>query len=459
MNGEPMETAALAVKNLAGGALLADLFRESSTGGYVTVEDRKVEEAGTFVSCGAGLRAVFRDRVLFSHASNPSSAAILKLSRELSGGKKAGGIKWREPVIANPSSGENIFQPSLREKAKLCLRAEKTARGFDRRVRQVRVSCRDFVREVLLAREDGLIVIESQKGIYFSVFVVATGGKVTQTGYEAVGQSSGWEIFDTVNPEEIALTAAKRAVRMLGARKAPAGAMPVVLSSSAGGTMIHEAVGHGLEGDLVGEGYSAYEGKIGKLVASPLITVMDDPTLSGKRGSYIYDDEGTIASPTLLVERGVLRGFLHSRRSAAKEGHAPTGNGRRESFAHPPIPRMSNTFIAPGLSDPGDILRSTKSGLYVTRMGGGEVNTLSGDFVFEVSEGFMIEDGEIGEPVRGATLAGNGPRVLLEIDMAGSDLGFAPGTCGKDGQGVPVADAQPTLRIPELVVGSVSEGT
>jgi TldD protein len=451
-----VETAARAVELLGRGALLADLFRESSTGGYVTVEDRKVEEAGTFVSCGAGLRAVFSDRVLFSHASTPSSAELLILSRELSGGGKPGRIAWREPVIANPS-GASLSQVSLKEKAKLCLGAEKAARGFDKRVRQVRVSCRDFVREILLAREDGLIVSESQRGIYFSVFVVATGGKVTQTGYEAVGQSTGWELFDTVNPEEIALTAAKRAVRMLGARKAPAGAMAVVLSSTAGGTMIHEAVGHGLEGDLVGEGYSAYEGKIGKQVASPIITVMDDPTLPGKRGSYIYDDEGTVASPTLLVERGVLRGFLHSRRSAAVEGHAPTGNGRRESFAHPPIPRMSNTFIAPGLSDPGDILRSTKSGLYVTRMGGGEVNTLSGDFVFEVSEGFMIEDGEIGEPVRGATLAGNGPRVLLEIDMAGRDLGFAPGTCGKDGQGVPVADAQPTLRIPELVVGSDAE--
>jgi TldD protein len=203
----------------------------------------------------------------------------------------------------------------------------------------------------------------------------------------------------------------------------------------------------------VEDGHSIYKGRIGQAIAAPTISVLDDPTLPGRRGSYAFDDEGTPAAPTVLVENGILKGWLHSRATAAKMGLKPTGNGRRESYLHPPIPRMSNTFIAPGREDPAAIVRDTASGLYVTRMGGGQVNTLSGDFVFEVSEGFIIENGRVGEPVRGATLAGNGPKVLLSIDRVGSDLGFGVGTCGKDGQGAPVADAQPTLRIPEITVG------
>jgi TldD protein len=192
-------------------------------------------------------------------------------------------------------------------------------------------------------------------------------------------------------------------------------------------------------------------------VASEAITILDDPTLPGRRGSYRFDDEGTPAGPTLLVERGVLRGLLHSRATALDMGCAPDGHGRRESFRHSPIPRMANTFIAPGALPPEAVLRATPRGLYVTRMGGGEVDTLSGDFVFEVAEGFRIEGGEVAEPLRGATLVGNGPAVLAAIDLVGSDLGFSLGTCGKDGQAAPVADAQPTLRIPEIVVGGAVE--
>jgi TldD protein len=229
--------------------------------------------------------------------------------------------------------------------------------------------------------------------------------------------------------------------------------MPVVLSSEAGGTMIHEAVGHGLEADLAQSGLSVYSGKIGERIASPIITVVDDSTLPGRRGSFRFDDEGTEAHRTLLVDRGVLKTFLYDRLTAMKDGARSTGNGRRESYKHRPIPRMTNTMIAPGTADPGEILRMTPKGLFVRKMGGGQVNTVNGDFVFEVSEGYLIENGGIGEPVRGATLIGNGPRVLMSIDRVGSDLGFSIGTCGKDGQGSPVSDAQPTLRIPEITVG------
>lgn len=217
--------------------------------------------------------------------------------------------------------------------------------------------------------------------------------------------------------------------------------------------MIHEAVGHGLEADLAQSGLSVYSGKLGEQIASPIITVLDDATLPGRRGSFCFDDEGTPAQRTVLVDQGILKTYLYDRLTAMKDGVRSTGNGRRESYRHRPIPRMTNTLIAPGSTRPADILRETPRGLFVRKMGGGQVNTVNGDFVFEVSEGYLIVNGSIGEPVRGATLIGNGPSVLLSIDRVGSDLGFSIGTCGKDGQGSPVSDAQPTIRIPEITVG------
>ena len=242
---------------------------------------------------------------------------------------------------------------------------------------------------------------------------------------------------------------------MLSAEPAPGGAMPVVLHSSAGGTMVHEAVGHGLEADAAVENMTVYAGKEGRMVASPLISVVDDATLPQRRGSYGFDDEGVPSQRTLLIEKGKLMGWMNDRLSALKMKDSPSGNGRRESYMHRPVPRMSNTMILPGDHDPESIIRETPSGLLVRKMGGGQVNPVNGDFVFEVSEGFLIKDGKVGAPVRGATLTGNGPKVLSEIDRVGNDLGFGIGTCGKDGQGAPVADAQPTLRIPSMVVGGV----
>jgi TldD protein len=232
--------------------------------------------------------------------------------------------------------------------------------------------------------------------------------------------------------------------------------MMVVLSSEAGGTMIHEAVGHGLESDLAQEGLSIFSGRLGEQIASPLITVIDDPTIPQRRGSYVFDDEGTEAQRTILVEAGILKRYLYDRLAALKDGCRSTGNGRRQSYQYKPIPRMSNTLIAPGVTPPEEIIRSVSRGLLVKKMGGGQVNTVNGDFIFEVTEGYRIEGGEAGPAVRGATLTGNGPRILQQIDMVGSDLGFGVGTCGKDGQGAPVSDAQPTLRIPEIIVGGTS---
>jgi TldD protein len=338
-------------------------------------------------------------------------------------------------------------------KADLVLRANRTAGAVDPRIRQATVMYRENRQQVLIANSDGVLVEDERLYLTAFVQVVASDDGVVQTGYDAVGGLIGMELFDAVSFESIAETAARRAIMMLSARKAPAGRMPVVLSSAAGGTMIHEAVGHGLEADLAQSGLSVYSGKRGQTIASTLITVVDDATLPGKRGSFRFDDEGSDAERTVLVDQGVLATFMYDRLTAMKDGARSTGNGRRESYKHRPIPRMTNTMIVPGRSDPADILRSTPSGLFVKKMGGGQVNTVNGDFVFEVTEGYLIENGAIGEPVRGATLIGNGPQVLMSIDRVGSDLGYSIGTCGKDGQGSPVSDAQPTLRIPEIVVG------
>jgi TldD protein len=231
------------------------------------------------------------------------------------------------------------------------------------------------------------------------------------------------------------------------------GTKTVVLASEAGGTMIHEAIGHGLEADLAMEGLSCYKGMIGQAIAGPLIDIVDDKTIPHSRGTYSYDDEGVAAERTVLVEKGILKNYLYDRFHAMKYGVPSTGNGRRESFRYKPIPRMSNTMILSGSSNPASIVASVDDGLLVKKMGGGQVDTVRGDFVFEIQEGYLIQNGTIGPMVRNATMMGNGPKVLMEIDMVGTDLGFGIGTCGKDGQGVPVADAQPTIRIPEIVVG------
>lgn len=324
---------------------------------------------------------------------------------------------------------------------------------MDERVRQVMVVYRDGKVRTQIANSLGEFIETGRTGTVFLAQVVASDGDVIQTGYEPVGGFRGFELFDEKSPEQVARTAAERAVMMLTARKAPAGMMPVVISSEAGGTMVHEAIGHGLEADLVQTGMSVYAGQIGTQVASPLVTVIDDSTIPHARGSYSFDDEGVAARKTVLVDKGVLKGYLYDRLSAMKDCCQSTGNGRRESYHARPIVRMSNTLIAPGETSPESIIREAERGLFVRKMGGGQVNTVTGDFVFEVSEGYLIENGVVGEPVRGATLTGNGPEVLKKVTKIGNDLGFGIGTCGKDGQGAPVSDAQPTLLISGMTVG------
>jgi TldD protein len=449
------------------GGEFADLFFEETRSSVIVCEEDRVEKAISGIDAGVGLRILFRNKTFYSFTTEISRESLFDLAGRISRSAKEGGDEKitgflqsdRKALSSPPISGS--VQPiqkhpetlSMDERVSMVKRANEVARKLDPHVRQVKVLYRDLNQRLAISNSEDLLVEGERVGTVFSVQVVSAKGEVVQTGYEPVGGTVGFELFDLHAPEEVAEVAAKRSLLMLSARKAPTGRMAVILSSEAGGTMIHEAIGHGLEADLAQQGLSVYSKKIGEKVASSLINVVDDPTLPQKRGSYAFDDEGVASRRTILVEEGILKGYLYDRLTALKDGVESSGNGRRESYQHKPIPRMSNTMILPGKTSPEDIIRSVEKGLFVKKMGGGQVNTVNGDFIFEVNEGYLIEKGRIGEAVRGATLIGNGPQVLKEIDMVGNDLGFGIGTCGKDGQGVPVADAQPTLRIPEIVVG------
>ena len=446
---------------LKNGGSFADLFHESSQSTSIVCDDKKIEKVITGTDAGVGLRAIADFKTSYAHSNRCSEADLLGLADDLASGVKTGrrATIAREYPLGPRVSLQVSVSPDTVEMAKkvaIVREANAAARGIDSRVRQVKVIYGDRHQRLVIANSEGLLVEEDRTYTLLAVQVVAAENGLIQTGYEPVGGLIGFELFDEVDPTRVAETAARRAVQALQAREAPSGVMPVVLSSEAGGTMIHEAVGHGLEADLALEGLSVYSNRIGERVASPLITVIDDATIPQRRGSYGYDDEGVPAQKTVVVEKGVLKGYLCNRLYAMKFKTVSTGNGRRESYKHHPIVRMSNTFIACGEEDPETIVRNTPEGIFVKKMGGGQVNTVNGDFVFEVSEGYLIRNGEIGDPIRGATLTGNGPEVLKLIDRIGNDLGFGIGTCGKDGQGVPVADAQPTLRIPEIIVGGTA---
>ncbi len=447
---------------LTNGGDFAEVFIEEKKTISISCEENKIEVVSSGTDSGAGIRLISKDKTFYASTSELTKESLLKTAKALSAGvsSKAPKIKINlKPTKANVNF--KIKRPpsevKIEEKVRIVKEANKRARSIDKRIKQVMVGYGDSIRKITIANSNGTLAEDERIQLLFSVTVVVKENGILQTGTETKGGFIGWEVFDEFSPEEIATWAARRAILMLEAQKAPAGEMTVVLSSSAGGTMIHEAIGHGLEADIIQKGASKYCGKMGKRIASSLITVIDDSTLPNKRGSYKFDDEGNPSQKTVLVENGVLKKYLYDYLTAKKDKTKPTGNGRRQSYHYRPIPRMSNTYIASGKSDPEEIIKSTKKGLFVKKMGGGQVDSVNGDFVFEVEVGYLIEDGKITKPVRGATLIGNGPRILREIDMVGNDLGFEIGTCGKEGQGVPISDGQPTLRIPKIIVGGTKK--
>lgn len=439
------------------GGDFADVFIEERQSTMISLEDGRVERVQLGIDKGAGVRVLSGETAAYAYTNDLSKEDLLHAaetaSRAVAQGNGAEVATLRRPEVAG-AVDTGIDDVPLDKKVAAVVAADKAARATDPAVRQVVAGYGDLVQRVTVANSEGVFVEEERSRLRFTVNVVAAEGTVIQTGFEALGSTAGFaKAFSERPPEDMARVAAERATALLQAAPAPAGRMTVVLAAEAGGTMVHEACGHGLEADLVQKGLSVYGVDKGEPVASESITVIDDATLPGKYGSYVFDDEGVKARPVVLIENGRLKDFLYDRKTARKEQHESNGHGRRESYQHKPIPRMANTYIAAGKTPPEEVIREAKSGFLVKKMGGGQVNTANGDFVFEVAEGYLIEDGDVGPLVRSATLTGNGPAVLKKVTLVGRDLGFTIGTCGKDGQGVPVSDAQPTLLVPELIVG------
>lgn len=443
-------------KALMHGGDFSELYIESKKGTSIISEARKIEKFVSSEEFGVGLRVVIGDRSAYAYTNDMSTLDDLAttVASAIKSGRFTKDISLeRRPFHSRVRSEINPSQVDAKKKIEMVTRAENTAWAQDKSVVQIKVMYGDGIRHILVANSKGFIAEDKRDSIIFVVQGVVAKDSLMETGYEPIGGARGFELLTEIPPEEIAELALGRALMTLNARKAPAGTMPVVLSSESGGTMVHEAIGHGLEADLAGEGLSVYSGKIGKQVASPAITVIDDGTIDGLRGSMGCDDEGNPAMRTILVDKGILKAYMTDMITSTKFDLPLSGNGRRESYRSRPIPRMTNTMIHPGMMNPDEIIAKVDKGVFVKKMGGGQVNTVNGDFVFGISEGYLIENGRIGEPIRGATLIGNGPKILNSIELVGNDLGYGIGTCGKDGQGAPVADAQPTLLIPEITVG------
>ncbi len=443
---------------LKNGGDYAEIFYENKIETNIVYEDGKIEKAQSGLDSGIGLRLLINGNTFYAYTNEINEKNLIEIANKLSSLVKS---KIDKEISLNMESrfaylDKKIIPPGdipIDKKIDKVLQAKNFLSKYDPKIVQFKIVYADGFQKVEIANSYGNFVKEDRVQIIFLTQVVALKDDILQTGYEPAGGAQGFEIFNTIDPIKIAKIAADRAIQNLFATKIKGGRMPVVLSSEAGGTMIHEAIGHGLELDLINDGMSVYKNKIGQKVASEKITIIDDGTIPFKRGTTKFDDEGTPTQKTILVENGILKNYMSDILNAIKSGKQSTGNGRRESYRFKPIPRMTNTYIAPGKDNPEDIIKSVEKGIFVKKMGGGQVNTVTGDFVFEISEGYIIEKGEIGDPIRDTTLIGNGPEILNIIDMVGNDLGFGIGTCGKDGQGVPVSDAQPTLRIPEIVVG------
>jgi TldD protein len=441
------------LKSLSGYGRYAEIFIESSVKQAAVFENRSLDMVENSIDGGISMRIIDGEKTFFAYTNNFTEKSIKETAAELTSALKAGHDK---DISISTKESVKLYKTApktdVTEKIKLVTAMDKAARVDDKIVQSISVYAENL-RETRILNSEGADISQSLSYVTGYTAAVASDGKDMQQGYIPLGGVYGKEELAGLDFMSVSEESARLALKNLSAKHAPAGMMAVVIGSSAGGTMVHEAVGHGLEADLACNGMSVYADKLGQKVASDIINVSDNGTLEHMRGTYLYDDEGVKAGANMLIEKGVLKNYMTDRLYSYKEGINLTGNGRRESYRHRPIVRMTNTMIMPGSDKPEDIIKSVDKGLYVSRMGGGQVNTVTGDFVFEVTEGYTIEKGKLCDPVKNATLIGNGPKVMQEIDMVGTDIGFGIGTCGKEGQGVPVSDAQPTLRIPQITVG------
>lgn len=448
---------------LSTGADFAEVFVEDKKSSSAMLDDGRVEELTSGRDRGAGIRVVAGDTTGFAHTADLSAAGLTGAAEVAAAAARGGGGGTRTVPLGASGSVAGATAKILPEdvakttKVELLASADAAARAVGSQISQVSARYGDSRRRILVANSDGLLAEDDQVRTLFSVSCVATGDTGLQTGRESVGRTVGFELFDETDVTEMAQRAANRAITKLGARPAPSGTMPVVVGPGGGGVLFHEACGHGLEADLVAKSASVFAGRVGEEVATPLVTLVDDGTMAQEWGHFAIDDEGRQAGYNVLIDRGVLTDYMWDHLRARKEGRSSSGNGRRQSYQHLPMVRMTNTYIGNGDDHPDDIVSGTSSGVYVAQLGGGQVNTATGDFVFGMTEAYLIENGEITDPIRQGNLIGNGPEVLKLIDAVGNDFAMgSPGTCGKDGQGVPVGDGTPTLRVKALTIGGIA---
>jgi TldD protein len=447
---------------MSAGGEFADLYFEYLSTSSISIDESIVKSATQGVSLGVGIRVLSGERTGYAYSDDLSPEKIRHAAKVAAciakGPSRVDKAGFQEspkrnlyPVLTAPT------ETSLSQRVDLVKRADAAARAYDPRVFQVQASFVDNLRHVMVATSDGTLSFDRQPMARINVTaMVRDGNGVPQRGFHGGGGRVGMEFFQNGHsPESFAREAARQAVVQLQASPAPAGEMTVVLGPGWPGILLHEAVGHGLEADFNRKGVSAFTNRIGQQVASPLCTVIDDGTIQNRRGSLNVDDEGVATQKNVLIENGILKGYLSDRLSSRLLKTGVTGNGRRESYQHMPMPRMTNTYMLAGESDPADIVRSVPRGLYCASFAGGQVDITSGNFVFAASESYLIEDGKITRPVRGATLIGNGPEALKFVSMVGNDLKLDEGVgiCGKEGQSVPVGVGIPTIKVDRMTVG------
>jgi TldD protein len=440
------------------GGDFSELFVEERFGVSVRLDDAKIEELTTGTDRGAGVRVGHGTSFGYAYSNRLDRASLLQAAEAAAASVTDGtqgdvvDLRTLDPPVVH-AAVRDAASARAADKVAWVREADDAARAFSPDVRQVTAVYADSLQRLLVAASDGRWVEEVRPRVRLVVNVVAARDGNIQTGFHGPAGLAGLEFLDTNRPAATAEVAAKRAVTMLDARPAPAGEMVAVLAPGMGGVLFHEAVGHPLEADIVDKEASVYRGRVGERLASDILSGVDDATVPNAWGSFSFDDEGAPAERTVLFEEGVLRGWLYDRLRAEKDGVASSGNGRRQSYAHPPIPRMTNTYILDGRSSPQELISSTERGVYVTSLAGGQTNPATGDFVFGCSEAYLIEGGSLTTPLRGANLIGRAIEVMSSVDGIADDFDIWPGVCGKDGQSVPVGSGSPTLRISRITVG------
>ncbi len=452
------ETLTEAISN---GGEWAEVFVEDRQNASADFDEGRVEAMVSSRDLGAGIRVTVGEVTGFAHTSDLTRDGLSEAAQAAAAVARGGGRV--KPI---PLNGDGIAESKARilpetisktRKVELLEQVDSAARAENAAITQVNVRYSEGRRRVLIANSEGLFNADDQTRTLLSVNCVATGDQGLQTGRETVGYTVGFELFEDHDIEAMARRAAGRAVTKLGARPAPSGQLPVVIERGGGGVLFHEACGHGLEADLVKKGASVFRDRLGELVAAPSVTLVDDGTMGVEWGTVAIDDEGCPTQRNVLIEDGILTDYMWDHLRSRAAGRSASGNGRRQSYQHLPMVRMTNTFVTNGDVEPSDIIADTQNGVYVAQLGGGQVNTATGDFVFGMTEAYLIENGEITAPLREGNLIGNGPEVLQNIEVIGNDFAMgSPGTCGKDGQGVPVGDGQPTLRVAALTIGGTA---